>query len=66
MINYGLNRVRFPSIVPVGSDLRLHVELVAVEEQRDSSVQATYALSFEIRGSDKPGCVAESVLRYYP
>ena len=66
VINYGLNRVRFPTIVPVGSEIRIHVELAGVEEQRDSSLQATYALTFEVEGADKPGCVAESLLRYYP
>jgi len=66
VINYGLNRVRFPTIVPVGSEIRMHVELAGVEEQRDSSLQATYALTFEVAGADKPGCVAESLLRYYP
>ena len=66
VINYGLNRVRFPATVPVGSEIRLHVELAAVEEQRDGSLQATYALTFEVQGSEKPGCVAESLLRYYP
>jgi acyl dehydratase len=66
VINYGLNKVRFPSVVPVGSKVRMHVELVSVEEQADSSLQATYSLVFEREGGTKPVCVAESLLRYYP
>ena len=66
VINYGLNRVRFPSVVPVGSNVRMQVEVVSVEEQADTSLQATYSLVFELEGATKPCCVAESLLRYYP
>jgi len=64
VINYGLNRVRFPSVVPVGSRVRLGAELDALERQ-DSYVQATYRLTFEVEGSEKPCCVAEVLFRYY-
>ena len=66
VLNYGLNRVRFPSAVPVGSRVRLHVELADVEENPDSSLQTTFGIVVELEGSDKPCCVAESLFRYYP
>jgi acyl dehydratase len=66
VLNYGLNRVRFPSAVPVGSRVRLHVELADVEENTDSSLQTTFGIVIELEGSDKPCCVAESLFRYYP
>ena len=66
VLNYGLNRVRFPSAVPVGSRVRLHVDLTDVEENPDSSLQTTFGIVFELEGSDKPCCVAESLFRYYP
>jgi acyl dehydratase len=66
VLNYGLNRVRFPNAVPVGSRVRLHVDLADVEEHADSSLQTTFGILFELEGSDKPCCVAESLFRYYP
>jgi acyl dehydratase len=66
VLNYGLNRVRFPSPVPVGSRVRLHADLAGVEENSDSSLQTTFGILVEVEGSDKPCCVAESVFRYYP
>ncbi len=66
VLNYGLNRVRFPSAVPVGSRVRLHVDLTDVEENPDSSLQTTFGIVVELEGSDKPCCVAESLFRYYP
>jgi acyl dehydratase len=62
-INYGLNRVRFPAPVREGDAIRLRAELVAVEAASDY-VQATWLLTIEIRGSDRPACVAEAVSRY--
>ncbi|MFN8188385.1 MAG: MaoC family dehydratase [Gaiellales bacterium] len=66
VLNYGLNRVRFPSPVPVESRVRLHVDLDGVEETADASLQATFGLVFELEDADKPCCVAESLFRYYP
>jgi acyl dehydratase len=63
-INYGLNKVRFPSPVPVGSRVRAQASLVSVEDLGNGAVQATVATTVEIEGSDKPACVAESVVRY--
>jgi acyl dehydratase len=64
-LNYGINKLRFPSPVPVGSKLRLGAELAAVEDVGGGGLQATLAITFEIEGQDKPACVAEVVYRYY-
>ncbi|MBU9763440.1 MaoC family dehydratase [Mycobacterium sp. TNTM28] len=63
-INYGLNKVRFPAPVPVGSNVRATSTLVGVDELGDDTVQLTVSTTVEIEGSAKPACVAESVLRY--
>ena len=63
-INYGLNRVRFPAPVPVGSRVRATFEVLGVEEQ-DWGGQATMQATVEREGGDKPVCVAEIVFRYY-
>jgi acyl dehydratase len=63
-VNYGLNKLRFPSPVPVGSKLRAGAQLANVEDV-SGGVQATVDLTFEVQGSDKPACVAQIVFRYY-
>ena len=63
-VNYGLNRVRFVSPVPVGSRLRAHFKLLKYEEL-DGGAQLTVEATIEIEGSAKPACVAESVTRRY-
>jgi acyl dehydratase len=63
-INYGLNRVRFPAPVPVGSRVRATFEVLQVDEF-DGGVQVTMAASVEREGGDKPVCVAEVVFRHY-
>jgi acyl dehydratase len=63
-INYGLNRVRFPAPVPVGSRVRARFEVAAVEEA-DWGAQVTLNTTVERDGGDKPVCVAELVFRYY-
>ncbi|WP_329114941.1 MaoC family dehydratase [Streptomyces sp. NBC_01465] len=63
-INYGTNKVRFPSTVPVGSRLRATAVLTDVTEA-GGGVQVTAAVTIEREGGDKPVCVAESVSRYY-
>jgi acyl dehydratase len=62
-VNYGCNKVRFPSPVKVGSKLRMGAEVEAVEDV-PGGVQATYVLTLETEGSTKPSCVAEVVYRY--
>ena len=63
-INYGLNRVRFASPVPAGARIRGRFTLAAVEEIR-GGVQATWNVTVEREGGDKPCCVAEWLVRYY-
>lgn len=63
-VNYGANRVRFISPVPVGSKLRAGGTLAGVEEIA-GGFQATLDLTFEIEGSEKPACVAQVLYRLY-
>ena len=63
-INYGLNRVRFPAPVPVGSRVRASFRVEDVE-QVSGGEQARIAATIELEGGDKPVCVAEVVFRYY-
>jgi acyl dehydratase len=63
-INYGLNRVRFPSPVPVGSRVRATFEVVD-DDAQDWGAQVTMSATIEREGGDKPVCVAEIVFRYY-
>lgn len=61
-LNYGLNKIRFPGVVPAGSRLRAHAHLDSVINRGESSdVAVTYTI--ECDGSTKPVCVAESVVR---
>lgn len=62
-LNYGLDKVRFPTPVPVGSRVRAGAELVAVQEI-DGGVQATTRVTIELEGAPKPACVIESLSRY--
>jgi acyl dehydratase len=64
VVNYGLNKVRFPAPVPSGSRIRMGAELTGVEEIK-GGVQATVTGTFEVEGQEKPACVAEIVFRYY-
>jgi acyl dehydratase len=63
-INYGLNKVRFPAPLPVGSRVRLHATLKDLEEV-PGGAQMTTELTFEREGGDKPVCVAETLARVY-
>jgi acyl dehydratase len=64
VLNYGLNRVRFPAPVPVGSRLRVHVDVAAVRELA-GGVEVVYHLEYEIEGGSKPPCVADLIFHYY-
>ena len=64
-VNYGLNKVRFTSPVPVGSRLRGRMKLLACEPIAGDGVQMTWQVTVEREGSDKPACVAESLTRRY-
>jgi acyl dehydratase len=63
-INYGLNKVRFPSPVRVGSRLRAVTKNLSVEDV-EGGVQVVNQVTVEIEGQEKPACVAETVSRYY-
>jgi acyl dehydratase len=63
-VNYGANKIRFPSPVPVGSSVRLGVRLAGVEDVTGGA-QVTLEAVFEVEGGTKPVCVAELVFRYY-
>lgn len=63
-VNYGCNKVRFMSPVPVGANLRLGVKLLAVDDIA-GGIQSTYELTFEVEGAAKPSCVAECIFRSY-
>jgi acyl dehydratase len=64
VINYGLNRLRFPAPLPVGARYRAGVELASVEAIA-GGVQAQLNVSIEVAGSEKPSLVAECLVRYY-
>ena len=63
-VNYGLNKVRFPSPVPVGSKLRASGILKECTDIA-GGVQVVLEVTFEVEGASKPSCVAELVFRYY-
>jgi acyl dehydratase len=64
-INYGLNRVRFISPVPAGARIRGRFTLAELKETKDDGVQATWHVTIEREGGDKPCCAAEWLVRYY-
>ena len=63
-VNYGLNKVRFPAPVPVGSRLRARIVLLSVEDI-SGGAQLVWQVTIEREGGDKPVCVAESITRRY-
>ena len=64
-VNYGCDKVRFPAPVPVGARVRGHGEVVAAEAVKGDGVQVTVRISVQIEGSDKPGCVVDTISRLY-
>jgi acyl dehydratase len=65
-VNYGLNKVRFISPVPVGSRLRAKLKLLACDPIDQGGMQMAWEVTVEREGSAKPVCVAESIARRYP
>lgn len=63
-VNYGLNKVRFMSPVPVDAKIRARARLGDVD-QLDGAVQVTFVTTFEIEGVEKPAAVAESIARFF-
>ncbi len=64
-VNYGLNRVRFMSPVPVGSRLRARLKLLSAEPIAGDGMQMVWETTIELEGATKPACVAESVVRRF-
>ncbi|WP_433800058.1 MaoC family dehydratase [Actinomycetospora sp. CA-084318] len=64
-VNYGLNKVRFPAPVRVGSRVRATVTITEAEDLPDSGVQVVSKVTVEIEGAPKPACIAEWVTRAY-
>ena len=64
VINYGINKLRFPNAVVAGSRVRAHCKLLSAEEAK-GSLELIEEYSVEIEGQERPACVAECVMRLY-
>jgi len=64
-VNYGCDKVRFPSAVKIGSRIRGIGKIMKVEEIK-GAYQVTYRITIEIEGQARPACVADKIARYYP
>ena len=64
-INYGLDKVRFPAPLPVGSRMRGGVELLSADEVAGGGIQVRNRVTIEREGGEKPICVAETLSRFY-
>jgi acyl dehydratase len=60
-LNYGLNKVRFPNPVPVNSELRMHTVVKEIEDLANNGIKVTFSCKIEIKGQEKPACVAEFI-----
>lgn len=58
-LNYGLNKVRFPNPAPVNSELRMLSSIKEIEDLANNGIKVTFLCTIEIKGQDKPACVAE-------
>jgi acyl dehydratase len=65
VVNYGLNRVRFPAPVPADSKIRARFTLQSLTDVGNAR-EALFSVVVELQGQPKPCCVAEWVIRYYP
>lgn len=63
-INYGMNKLRFPAAVKAGSDIRTRMELLDLTQLDEQRYLASYHTTVEIKGEDKPACVAENLVMY--
>jgi acyl dehydratase len=64
-VNCGVNRVRFTAPVPAGSRIRARISVASVAEVA-GAIQVVWSITIEREGTDKPCCVAEWIVRYYP
>ena len=62
-LNYGLNKVRFPSPVRVGGQIRAVVTVMSAQ-QKSSGVESVFTLTYEIDGEDRPACIADVIVLY--
>jgi acyl dehydratase len=65
-VNYGCDKIRFPSPVPVGAKIRGTGSLTSAEETKDGGIQAKVTVKIEIDGQDRPACIIETISRFYP
>ena len=65
-VNYGLDRVRFPAPLPVGTRIRARLTLDAVSELPKGGVQAHWTATVDAASSERPVCVAQLLARYFP
>jgi len=64
--NYGLDKVRFTSVVPVGAEVRLAATIPGAVQRDDGGVQYRVSLRIEVMGQEKPAMVGESIYMTYP
>jgi len=64
-VNYGCEKVRFPSPVPVGSRIRGGGEVMSAEEVK-GGIQVVVRMTIEIEGADRPACVVDTISRFFP
>jgi acyl dehydratase len=62
-VNLGYDRVRFPAPVPAGAEVRATMEILSADERGDGWVQVVQRFTVEVRGGERPACVADSVVR---
>lgn len=65
-VNYGMNKVRFLTPVPAGSNVRAKYELANINERKDGGYECTFTATVELEGAPKPACIAETISVYYP
>jgi acyl dehydratase len=64
-VNYGLNKLRFITPVKVGSRVRAHLVLTAVDDVSGDALQVATTVTMELEGAEKPAAVAETLTRVY-
>ncbi|MDG1452672.1 MAG: MaoC family dehydratase [Polaribacter sp.] len=64
-LNYGLNKVRFPNPVPVNSALRMIAVVKEIDDISNKGVKVTFSCVIEIKGQEKPACVAEFIAAFF-
>ena len=64
-LNYGLNKVRFPNPVPVNSQLRIVSNVKEIDAISNNGIKVTFSCTLEIKGQEKPACVAEFIAAFF-